>query len=68
MIFERAADKPHPVGNQRRRERIAGKALQRFAVKTETDGFGSVDQATARESLRAVHGNDSACGIDAAMI
>ena len=44
VILERAADQHLVVGQQRRGERVAGKAPQALAVEAEGDGAGAVDQ------------------------
>ncbi len=48
VIFERASDKPHAVGDQRRGERVAGKAAITPPVKGEAERCAAVDQAAVK--------------------
>ena len=45
VVFERAADQPDAVGEQRRSERVAGKARVAPAVERELERPGAVDEA-----------------------
>ena len=50
-VFETAPDDTHAVGEQRRGQGIALKALVGLAVKTETDGPGAIDAAPGGQSV-----------------
>ena len=50
-VFETAPDDTHAVGEQRRGQGIAPKALVGPAVKTETDGPGAIDAAPGGQSV-----------------
>ena len=66
MIFERAADERHAVGDQRRSERIAGEATHRAAIEAEFDRAGAVDTAAGRQAAGLAHGAVSPLPRDAA--
>ena len=51
MIFERAADQAHAVGEQRRSERVAGMAGHLLAVEGEGERARAVDQAAGRGAM-----------------
>ena len=52
VVFEGAPDEPHPVGDQRGGERIAGMARELAAVEGEGQDARAIDQAAARETGR----------------
>ena len=63
MIFERAADQVHAVGQQRRGQGVAREALDRPAVEAEAQRLGAVDAAAAR----GAHARSCAAALGAAM-
>jgi hypothetical protein len=55
MIFERAANETNTVGQQGRRDCVAGEALYPSAVELQPNGLGPVDAPLRRESKWLVH-------------
>ena len=55
MIFVRAADKMHAVGEQRRGERIAGTAPIALAIERETERLGAIDAAARGRAIIGGH-------------
>jgi hypothetical protein len=55
MIFERASDQMHAIGEQRRGKRIAGKSAEFPTVEGEADRLAAIDAAAVGRAIVAHH-------------
>src|SRR5262245_35075252 len=53
MIFEAPADQPHPIGDERRCQRVALEAMIAPAVERKSDALLPLDEAAPLETVAA---------------
>ena len=52
MVLERSPDEPHPVGEKRRRQRVAGMAAKDRSIESEVERRGPVHEPAGGEPER----------------